>query len=407
MASFVTRFLPSIFTPGLLAVALLSPVMVTSALAQEDSPTAPDGRTGFGHKKSAREVGKIFRCPDEDQEAFLRGLYDVSSDILVLRERARRSYDKRDYFKSLSRRSLPELSDLHSAFRAKMEDPEKVILAGGEQAALFVSMWLDLRFRLRMELFAQFEIEGPELRKGLALLAGSQNGYYDLKDGETRSITRRMDLAAARLRAVRSDLEVLRERGNKNAPGSADPAWGRDLLALRGIPGDSDRRHALEALQAKSLKARMRLETVLFSARLAPQVKPEVDRRQAVLDQSALHLENAQAYLMIPPFDQNPAKAMLELSRSKRHRFALSESLRGLDLDPLSEELTYITGIAAAELQDPRETRGWFDRYLAMRGIRSDVQATMKGRDLTPEEKRCLEEVMRAFVGPGSGFGPR
>jgi len=78
----------------------------------------------------------------------------------------------------------------------------------------------------------------------------------------------------------------------------------------------------------------------------------------------------------------------------------LSEALRGLDADPLADELTWWVAATADEVYDPRESRPWFDRYLALRGIRVDREETLRRRELDELEQRAVEEVRQAFTGP-------
>ena len=369
--------------------------------AQADGPIAPDGRPGFGTARGAQELGQLFRSPTEEQEDFLRGLHDLSSDIVMLREMARRTYVQRGYFEALETGQTVDLEPLHRRFQEQAARAGPILAGGGKSGESLAVMLLDLRFRLRIPLLAAFDEEGPQLRRGLAVMNGSQDGLFDLKDAEARSIARRMDLSAARLRAVRSDLDALRERGAAGAPGSADPAWATELGALQGsAPGD-DRARALRSVQNKLKQRMQRLESVLFSPRLEPRLRSDMDKRRTMKDQAEVHLGRCLRYQLVPPFDQDPSPVILEMSRSDRFRYALSEGLRGLDLDPLNEDLTYWTARAADEVEDPRISRPWFDRYLALRGIRSDKQDTMRGRSLSPQEKHALEEVLQAFVAPG------
>jgi hypothetical protein len=368
-------------------------------LEEEDEPLAPDGRPGFGTKGTAREVGRKFRSPSADESRFLKALMDLPGEILVIREMARRTYLQKGYFKLLESRTSGELADLYKGFDEEVGKAESVFANRGAGAELLASMMTDLRFQLREDLLRIYEDESPELRRGLGILAGSQNGFYDLKDGEVRAITKRVDLSAARLRAVRSDLDALRERGESRAPGEADPEWEQELLALRGIPTEAERVKALRGIQMKVNGRKRRLESMLFTPRLEPQVKSDLDRRRALQDQAELHLERVKTYLLIPPFDQNPTKELLDMPHGERHRFAMSEGLRGLDSDPMNAELCYWTGMAAWEFLDARHSRPWFDRFLALRGIRSDEQGTLKDRELTDYEKNALEKVLSAFLG--------
>lgn len=371
--------------------------------AGEEVPLAPDGRPGFGGKGTARQVGRKFRAPTKEEEQFIKGLMDLPGEILVIREMARRTYLQRGYFDLLDSRTSGELEELHAGFDEMLARAESVLGKSGSDAKILAAMMTDLRFQLRADLLAIYEEESPELRKGLGILAGSQNGFYDLKDGEARAIAKRVDLAAARLRAVRSDLDALRERGETLAPGEADPAWTSELLSLRGVSGTDERTKALRAIQKKINSRKRRLESMLFTPRLQPKVTQALDRRRAEKDQAELHLERVKTYLLIPPFDQNPTQALLDMPHGERHRFAMSEGLRGLDSDPMNAELCYWTGMAAWEFLDARHSRPWFDRYLALRGIRSDEQGTLKDRELNELEKNALEKVMGAFLGGGAG----
>jgi hypothetical protein len=372
----------------------------------EEGPTAPDGRSGFGTERGAHELGRLFASPSEEDRALLEALDELVSDLLVLREMVRRDYLGRGYFRLLGTGQGDTLDDLHRCFRANEQSPMDLLTQRSPEREAFAELLLDSRFQLRAELFERFEHESHELRTGLSLLRATQEGLFDLKDGEARAVAGRLDLAAAALRAVRLDLDALRERGGEAVPGAPEPSWMAELIGATKLRSEADRLTALESLRAKVSRRMARLRDVLFWPRLEHRLVVEFDKREAFEILSAQHLERTLRYLVVPPYDEAPQKEILRMSRAERHRYALSEALRGLAADPLDEDLTYWAGVATDYLYEPREGRRWFDRYLALRGIRATEQETTKDRELTDKEQYALEKVMHAYtLPPGLGGG--
>jgi len=372
-----------------------------AAAAQEQSE-APDGRPGLGTVRGAHELGRVFTSPSAREEELLQALEETRSDIRVLREMVRRAYRARGYFDLVRDSSEADLDALHARFAESEPIGLDLIVGGGDVADAYAAMLVDLRFQARLPLLATFEREDREITMGLALLRASQDGYVELKDNEARAVAGRIDLAAALMRSIRLDLDVLRERGDAQAPGEPDPNWIVELIGIAHTRPEKARREAYVSFQRKIDRHRERLETVLFWPRLTRSISTQLDRRVAVADASAAHLDKVQRYLLVPPHDDDPAPEVAALDGDDRHRYALSEGLRGLSVDPLNEDLTYWTAVAAAYLYAPHEARQWFDRYLALRGIRSHKEATLRGRELNSKEKLALERVRQAFQVPGT-----
>ncbi len=373
-------------------------LLVAPLAAQDEEPTAPDGRPGLGATATAHELGRLVSSSKSAASELVHELADLQSDLLVLHEMARRHYLKRGDFAPLTEEA--ELAELHALWGELEPNANVVLFAGDERATLARRLLLDLRFQLRVVPTELAVRESIELRKGLALLRGSQDGAYDLKDSEARTVAARIDLASAILRAARSDLHLLRERGDAGAPGAPDPAWEAELERLATLPNGVERADGLAALRALVDQRRAQMESLLFWPRLEPKVVTLLDKRRAFVGVASQRLEGALRFLMVPPYDVDPSPSIADLSRSERHHYALSEALRGVDADPLNEELAYWAGVAAAEVIDPRESRAWFDRYLALRGIRVDKQDTLRRRELTPHEEHAVEQVLQAFTGP-------
>jgi len=373
-------------------------LLVTPLAAQEEDPTAPDGRPGLGTMSTASELGRLVSSSKSATSGLVQELADLQSDLLVLHEMARRHYLKRGDFALLTEEA--ELAELHALWKELEPNANVVLFAGDERAALARRLLLDLRFQLRVVPTELAIRENIELRRGLALLRGSQDGVYDLKDSEARIVAARIDLASSILRAARSDLHLLRERGDAGSPGAPDPAWETELERLATLPNGAERAQGLADLRELVDQRRRQIESLLFWPRLEPKVVTLLDKRDAFVGVGNQRLEGALRFLLEPPYDVDPSPSITDLSRSERHHYALSEALRGIDADPLNEELTYWAGVAAAEVIDPRESRAWFDRYLALRGIRVDKQDTLRRRELTPHEKHAVEQVLQAFTGP-------
>src|SRR6185295_15821408 len=90
-------------------------------------------------------------------------------------------------------------------------DVPAVLHDGGPRAELLARLLSDPRFRLRVQVSDGVRRELSDLRGALALLRAQTDGWVDLGELDVAAITRRADLAAARLRAIRLDLIALRE----------------------------------------------------------------------------------------------------------------------------------------------------------------------------------------------------
>jgi hypothetical protein len=378
----------------LLAVAGLA-CTASAFPAADDEHLAPDGRPGLGRARSARELGRLFRSSDDAERRMLAGIIGLEGDILVLREEAVRAYRDAGYFELLE---VDDLEELHRAFpRFRSEVIEYVGRGGaiGERAA---RLFLDLRLRLRREILARFEYEAREVRAGLALLRASAEGFVLLKNDEARRCAARVDLSSALLRASRLDLEALRQTGDAHAPGTPDEGWCAELIALAAA-GDASRAHAeLAALEQRLGRRRSRLASALFTPRVTARLAEACALRGGACDQAALALPGIRELLPETEEGRAAPPQIAELARHRRYAYALRLAVEALAVDPLNEELSYLAGVAAAFLLDGREVRARFDRYLALRGIRSGDDRTFRGRVLSAEETRALAAVQS--VGP-------
>ncbi len=376
--------------------------IASESIASEDepTPTAPDGRPGLGVKRTARELSTIFLSPTEEEAALLRGLTELDSDVRVLAEMARRTYVDRGYFTLLDHFTSQGIEALHLAYLDGEQRALDLTAKSSPEAEAWIGMFVDLRFRARLPILEAYRTEAREVQAGLALLRGISDGYIELKDSEARVIAKRVDLASALLRAARLDLEVLRERGDDSSPGQPDPAWMVELIGLTKIRGGEERRVAFKDLQDKIAGAQARLESVLFSPRLRSSLEGELQQRSLSRDKALEYLGQVKLLLHEFPEGFDPPPTLLKMRKTRRHQLALSEALRGIGFDPFNAELAYRAGLCTDQLYGPLESRQWFDRFLALRGIRLHLSGTTE-HGLSKEEEYALLIVRRGAVGLG------
>jgi hypothetical protein len=86
------------------------------------------------------------------------------------------------------------------------------------------------------------------------------------------------------------------------------------------------------------------------------------------------------------------------LAKHERMRGAGYRAIRGASVDPLDDELAWIAAHASDFLYGLLESRPWYDRFLALRGIRAHDHRTHAGRRLDARESEALEAVQRMLV---------
>jgi hypothetical protein len=357
--------------------------------------TAPDGDRGFGAGRSLREVARLLRSSAEEDRAVVAALYKLESEVRILLALLTDQYKGRGYFEMLGPRADPSLDRLGSVFRAKQGEALRELAQGGAPAELLARMLVDARFRARARVIDGFEFEAADLKAGLAVLFAHLDGYADLKDFEAELIARRVDLAAARLRAMRLDLEALREK-----PGgqSSDAAWAQDLERLMMLMKTNDRdRREMEMPQIlERLDQREEgMCSALFTTRQAEELQALLAQRAAAIGSADKMLPKVRELVPETPEGAKASDEIQALSKSRRYAYAAHTGAEALSYDPLNEELNYLVGLACDFNFGALESRRWFDRFLALRGIRSNDYKTYGDRKLTREENRALDAVQQ------------
>ena len=377
-----------------LSLCLASLTLLESAA---EPPTAPDGQRGLGAQPSDADLRELFGAREGPAAEWLAGLRALGPELELRLAELRTEYQERgwDVLLPPARRGEFELAELHDAFRQAAPSPEALLDRGDDRARALGEMLLDERFRARAAVLAGWEQHALDLRRGLAVLGATTEGFVVLSDEERAHLGPRLDLAAGFLRAFGNDLAVLAYPPPGGAP--ARVARGvigvaaRELLAAS--PEDRHARLATAELAAE------RMTSLLFSSRLA--ARPEVVRARARLDAALLRAEalrdSALEYLPDTPEGEAARPEIAALRKHERLRYAGAAGLAGLSFDPLDEICAFAAGSSEDFAWGPRRARAPYDRYLALRGIRSHDHRTLKGRKLTAWEQQALAGVTAGF----------
>jgi hypothetical protein len=403
---------------SLVFLAWQAPGQVPAAPREGEWGQAHDGERGFGPHRSLRDITHLLRSTAEPDRAFVQSLYKLEDEIRVLLSLATERYKSSGYFDliDIAEKEKPRttgteeaqmtpLEKLAAVFRERALHAGTELPKGGRSADLLARLLVDSRFRVRAQVIDGLEFEFSELKSGLAVLSAELDGFVGLRDAEAETISRRVDLAASRLRGAKLDLEALRE-DSKDA--TAGETWGKDLEALFELirTDDVDRRarelpEILDRLEQRELG----MASALFTTRLETKLAEEFERRKRDIAAADDVLRKVRSYFPGTPESEKAPPEIQRLSKSKRYATAVKELPEALAYDPLGEELNWFEAEATDFLSGAIESKRYFDRYLALRGIRAHDHRTYQDRTLSREEKRALDAV-QAVGSPPSGAQP-
>lgn len=385
---------------SLVLMLALAPAATTAAQAAPQEAQAPDGERGFGLRPKLQEVSNLFRNPRGEDEHFVQGLLDLEGEVSTSFALIRARYARLGYLCLLS--SAPDdLDQLHQAYRTMGQllflkpFPPDVALA-------YARMVRDVRYHLRSELHDAWLVDGRELRGALRLLQASASGVANIqKGGELGRITERADLAAARLRALRLDLSALHEKATPDT--SVLPSAEVFELAALIERGDDAGQVLLKKARSRATRMIDRMRADLFITRLQPKVATALARRaEGVANARRVVAE----LLMLLPFTKEGRQAppsIAKLSNTQRCKRALRTANEGLFQDPFHPLLNFLAGEAVDYSEGVRYSRAYFDRFLALRGLRYYEYSSFGWRHLEDRELRALERVVSPPIEPGRG----
>ena len=360
-----------------------------------DGALAPDGKRGFGAEATLSDTLGILRATHEPDRAFLRELDGLPSEVDVLAAAALERCRQRGYTQFVARGKEASLALVQAELKATLEHPFEA-LGDGARGELAARLLCDVRLRLRLRALARLELAKGELHQALAVLRGATDGIVLLTASDVRCLAVRADLAASELRALRGDLLALRQ-----ASGEADiDAQAKALVDLvRASEGDKVRRAGLERELASLQALEDGMAASLFRERLRIEQHELFEWRQRLFEESIPLRDEALLWLPDTEPPSKPPREVERLSKSERMRGAGARSFSALALDPLDVEACWVAAHTSDFIYGIVESRTWYDRFLALRGIRAHDHRTYAGRKLDTREREALDAVQRALLG--------
>jgi hypothetical protein len=391
------------FASLLAAVAVTLGVIAPKGVGDQkaDRPLAPDGQPGLGDEGSLRELIESVRATRDEGRQFVGQLLGLASEVRLLETAAAESYRAAGYFDLVAADANAEA--IEEALHAAQLDPVRALKGAGERQRTFAVALLDARLRARLELAKGAELDANEVSRGLAVLRGADEGFVQLTEEEAQGIARRIDLAASRLRARRSDFLALRGRAGPSGRPTSDARESPEVVALLAAAADPDSARARAALTPLLESAQRRVDlmwSALAFTRLAQATAETLAWRERSLAEAARLRTEALTYL--PESEQGRA-APMEIASMRKHervRYSGFRAREGLAQDPLDDVLAYLAGHAADFQWGSIESRPLFDRFLVLRGIRHYDSRTLQQRKLDAWEEEALIVVQRAFEQP-------
>jgi len=374
------------------------------AIPARETPKAPDGHRGLGADTELSELLKLVRTTRKDERDFVAELLALESDVSKQLEELRASYASRRYFDLLPEGSEPSVAALHGAFLEARERPLHQLARGDAASLAFARMFLDTRLRARLAVTGGWDVEAREVAAGLWVLRGMTDGWVVVTPAEARVIATRVDLSASLLRALRNDLGALKPSPGQVVSDSAVTA----LLARAHAADEAARRAALEESEDQAARTEEMMVGALFSARLRrrPDVVETIEWRERVWALADPIRDEALVFLPNTEEGRNAPPNIADMKRSERVKWAGRRGVEGLAIDPLDEVLVFVAAHATDYLWGSIQSREFYDRYLALRRIRSHEHKTLRGRELTDWETEALAVVQRSLLGQdGSGLG--
>lgn len=369
---------------------------------------APDEQRGFGTGRTRPEIEHWVRSAHGNavagaqDRALLLSLQNLAAEVEVELARTGARYEESGQYALLGESKsgavrTPEA--LAERFHALAADAARELTTVSEQVDPLARLLTDIRFRARSRVVDGVGAELDDLRGALALFAAQADGWVDLTDVEVDRVARRADLAAARLRAIRNDLRALSESA---ASTGANAPWQRDfeLLLLSAHRGATDA--GLVATLKRLDDAEDAMSASLFTTHLAQDCAEHLLTRAEQYEEARALLQQARETTPELFGGEVELSPMSGNSRSERRQRAARLCAQALELDPIGLECVWAVAATTDAAAGRLEARRYYDRFLALRGIRVQEARTYQGRTLTLEERKALEAV-RDGVGKPPG----
>lgn len=393
--------------PWALMIAVALGASARGDALDEDYPRARDGRRGLGQPEELSELLALFRQPSAEDRAFLSSLTELEGRLNVLISITEGLYRDREFFDLLPRRADRTLGALHRLHADVVREPGAALDKVGRKGPLWARLMLDPRVWMRIEVLQGWERDVRDVRLGLAVLRGVTDGWVRLDDVTARTIAERIDLSAALLRARILDLSALHEvsrGGSEVAPEDLDR-----FLSFIALRDEKERNHML-AVELESVGRRVAtMRSVLFTHRLELLAAEELHRRAECEKHVERLREEVRVWQPQTPEGKQAPPEIRRIKKTARRREAYRRALQGLRNDPLDAELAYAAGTMAEFVAGTYESLSYFDRFLALSGIRVHDDRNWRKRKLTDEETHAVFQIQQfendEFSPPGPGGG--
>jgi len=363
---------------------------------------APDGDPGLEARGKLSEVLALVRSRRKEDEEFLARLEALSGSLQILGDSTEGLYRSRGLFQVLEPTEAGCLAGFHARLAEMQSAPEAFLALPGEKGRLWTKILCDTRIAIRSELFYGWEEDAREIRSGLALLRANASDWVRLSEEEGALVARRVDLAAALLRARIKDLSALRETPGGSS--EVDEAEVGKILSALELP-EPERGARLAVGFARIEERSYAMWELLFLARLSEEARVRILWREE-LDQRARELRIV-ALRSCPDTEEGRAapREIRIQKKTTRRREAFDRAVEGLAQDPFDPELALLAGRMAEYVRGTYDAVDYFDRFLALRGIQVHDDRTWRKRELTPDESYALFQIQQFESGTGTaGF---
>jgi hypothetical protein len=379
------------FAPAM-SIGAAAPVAVQQDKS-DDVAVAPDGQRGFGLALRQKELGELLKSKDKADKAFFADLTELTTSTRVLLLNVRQLYSDRGYFKFLPGSAGEDLSALHIAYAKICDSPAHDLAVGDARAKALAEMLIDTRFNVRRDLMLRAQVAVDDLEHARAVFGATSTGYVNLIASEMEHICARADLAAAELRALRSDLEALKPTPDEKPVSPEDQELCKKLVDIARNRDEHQRAADMSAALAPMHELESRMQQLLFSARIEPKLAPLREWRARVLATAAEFRGKVLELLPDTPEGDKARTEIAHMKKTDRINQAYGLAVQGLGNDPLDPELAWAAGHARQFSWPGLDGICYFDRFLALSGLRTSDARPGNGRKLTPREQEAFDAV--------------
>jgi hypothetical protein len=134
---------------------------------------------------------------------------------------------------------------------------------------------------------------------------------------------------------------------------------------------------------------------LLFLTRLARSASARLSWREDLERRAAQAHDEALELSPDTPEGRDARSEIRTRKKTTRRREAFARAVEGLTLDPFDERLAYLAGLEAEYVRGTYDVVDYYDRFLALRGIRVHDDRTWRRRELTDEEKHALAQIQQ------------